>query len=106
MSDRVDYFLFFHSSYDSHKSSFSVVFFFSLSESLPKVIHTPIPVVLVTCTVSTADPDPKLYPCPVYKRYVFDQGLFVGDALVLDSDMLLSPASQGTTHGSELHHGG
>lgn len=41
----------------------------SLSESLPKVIHTSIPVVLVTCTVSTTDPDPKLYRCPVYKRY-------------------------------------
>ncbi|KAI9021920.1 dynein heavy chain and region D6 of dynein motor-domain-containing protein [Hyaloraphidium curvatum] len=39
-----------------------------LCESLPKVIHTALPVVLVGCTVSTAEPDPKVYRCPVYKR--------------------------------------
>ncbi len=50
-----------------------------LTESQPKVIHQSMPVIHVSATNSTDEPDPRLYRCPVYKRprrtdlnYIFD----------------------------------
>ncbi|KAI9141404.1 dynein heavy chain and region D6 of dynein motor-domain-containing protein [Paraphysoderma sedebokerense] len=53
-----------------------------LAESQPKIIYQAMPVVHVSATNSSDDPDPKLYRCPVYKRprrtdqnYIFDVDL-------------------------------
>lgn len=39
-----------------------------LTESLAKVLFTPLPVVHMFAVNSTAPKDPRLYQCPVYKK--------------------------------------
>lgn len=53
-----------------------------LTESAPKVIYQPMPVIHVSATNSNDDGDPRMYRCPVYKRpkrtdlnYIFDVDL-------------------------------
>jgi dynein heavy chain len=50
-----------------------------LTESQPKVIHQPMPVIHVSATNTVDELDPRMYRCPVYKRpkrtdlnYIFD----------------------------------